>query len=119
MVLSLPTGGDVELELRLSRREPLPCAVRIFGECGQVLVIPTVPQQAPTLYVGGEAFTLRAVTGASQPVDALGCFFLAHQEFRKAIKAPSYFSLIDAPRFLVLVALLDALTHTEADRAHA
>jgi predicted dehydrogenase len=106
--LESPRYGRLHVDLRLSRREPYACAVKIYGESGTI-VIPNQLTDAPILYTRGAQFVLRERATEPQPYYFVACFLASHQEFLRAQTDPTSRSPLDARNFGVLTSMLETL----------
>jgi predicted dehydrogenase len=114
LALSGDTLGDIEARVQLSRREPVAPAIKVYGECG-VLVLPKMAE-APVLrttrgdFIVGERFV------TPRPTSELPAFLEAHEQF---LSAPQHDAtsrpLLDGANFILLTAILEALTKHQVD----
>jgi predicted dehydrogenase len=108
MALTTDRAQPVEIRLQMSRLRPLARGIKVHGQFG-TLFVPPGPAPAPILYRAGHGVRLRELEPELEPLDAAGCFLLAHEDFMYGLRDLSASTRIDGARFVLLIEVLESL----------
>jgi predicted dehydrogenase len=100
--------GRLPVSVRLSRRDPVASAVKVYGQNG-VLVVPALLSDAPVLHTQGGTFILRERATEPLPFYFNACVLLAHHQFLQAQETKDESFPLDGRNLMLLTALLETL----------